>query len=240
MDLQQHNMNRGTVLTTQQLATSRHARSSFASLTVEMAWLLPKVDKFRPSAWSAGVCLLVLRLLQTSVVAFVKSQHVQAAIVSCWALFAACLLREVSPMRKPSDNQVAVMSQILIFIWVFSLLLRLAGMFQRRAAAAFLGVALCAVTAGVFVTALALANSDRLRNERAIYTKEEEKEAAVVPTTDDTTASEAPAEAPAAAPSRGMDDAISVGIVDIETVDPEEDEETDHNCLGLGGMVVCR
>ena len=115
-DLQEHNKSRGTTLTSQQFAKSKHARSSFASLTVEMAWLLPKFEKFRPELWFAGVAMLVLRLIQTSLMALVRTQRVQAAVVSLVTMIALCLLRELAPMRRPSDNRVVVLSQALIFL----------------------------------------------------------------------------------------------------------------------------
>jgi hypothetical protein len=117
-DLQDHNKSRGTTLTAQQFAKSKHARSSFASLTVEMAWLLPKFEKFKPEFWHCGVVSLVLRLAQTSLMALLPSQNAQAAIVSLLTLVALSLIIELSPMRRASDNRVAVLSQGLIFIWV--------------------------------------------------------------------------------------------------------------------------
>jgi len=81
-----------------------------------MAWLLPKFEKFRPELWFAGVAMLVLRLIQTSLMALVRTQRVQAAVVSLVTIIALCLLRELAPMRRPSDNRVVVLSQALIFL----------------------------------------------------------------------------------------------------------------------------
>ena len=117
-DLQHHNRTRGTTMTSRQFAKSKHARSSFATLTVEMAWLMPKFEKYTPSFWFAGVGLLVLRLIQTSLMALVRTQRVQAALVSFVTLVALSLLRELSPMRRVSDNRVVVLSQAQIFLWV--------------------------------------------------------------------------------------------------------------------------
>ena len=116
MDLQAHNESRGTSMTSQQFAKSKNARSSFATLRVEMAWLLPKFEKYTPSFWFAGVGLLVLRLIQTSLMALVRTQRVQAALVSLITIVAFSLLRELSPMRRDSDNRVVVLSQALIFM----------------------------------------------------------------------------------------------------------------------------
>jgi len=71
-ELQEHNQRRGTGLNMEQLAKSKQARSSFASLTLEMQWLLPKVEMFRAANWWFGVLLLVLRLLQTTFMALVR------------------------------------------------------------------------------------------------------------------------------------------------------------------------
>ena len=51
--------------------------------------------------------------------------------------------------------------------WAFSLLLRLGGIFQKPLAAAVLGTLLCICTLGVFVSAVVLANNDRLAGDRA-------------------------------------------------------------------------
>ena len=166
-ELHRHNQSRGSVMTVNQFAKSKQARNSFASLSVEMLWLLPKFEKFRPSAWWAGVGMLVLRLFQTSLMALVRTQLEQATIVSCVTLISISLLRELSPMRVASDNQVAVLAQALVFCWTFVLLLRIAGMFQEEGPAAAVGALLCFATFAVFVAALGLANADRVQDQRA-------------------------------------------------------------------------
>ena len=117
-ELQRHNELRGTGRTATELASSRHARSSFVALTDEMRWLLPKFNKYKPSLWYAGVGFLVLRLMQTSLMALVRSQHAQAVIACCVTLVSASAQRELSPFRRASDNHVALLSQWLIFLWV--------------------------------------------------------------------------------------------------------------------------
>ena len=72
MELRQFNQSRGTGLSVRQFANSKKARQSFTSLTLEMQWLLPKIERFRYSAWWAGVVQLALRLLQTSFMAIVR------------------------------------------------------------------------------------------------------------------------------------------------------------------------
>ena len=70
--LKHHNQSQRTGLDANQFARSKHARSSFVALTEDLNWLLPKFGKFKSDQWYFGVCLLVLRLLQTSFMAMVS------------------------------------------------------------------------------------------------------------------------------------------------------------------------
>ena len=166
-DLQQHNRRSRTGLTASQLSGSKRARRSFVALTTELAWLLPRFEKFRPGLWVSGVLLLLLRLLQTSFMAFVRSQLKQAAIVCFVSLLSILAHSAFLPMRRSSDNHVALMAQVLVFSWAFILLLRIAGLFQREVPGAVVGTLLCAATIAVLVVALWLANIDRLNEQRA-------------------------------------------------------------------------
>ena len=165
VDLQMHNQSHTSSFTTRQFAKSRHARPSFVALSMNMTWLLSKFEKFKPSFWAAGVGLLVLRLLQTSLMAIVRTQRVQAAIVCVLTLIAVSVLQELSPMQRDSDSRIAVLSQQLIFAWVFVLSLRIAGLFQRPLAAWIIGTTLCGASVGLLMTALFLANEDRCRQQ---------------------------------------------------------------------------
>lgn len=167
LELECHNNRRGAGLNIAQFAKSKHARSSFASLTVEMQWLLPQFEEFTPAQWYTGTMLLVIRLVQTSLMALVPSQFAQAAIMCCVTLVAILLQSELSPYRRASDNHVALLSQVLVFTWVFILMVRIAGLFEKPAAATAIGVLLCVATVAVFVSALVLANIDRLNEKRA-------------------------------------------------------------------------
>ena len=118
--------------------------------------------------WFSGVLLLLLRLLQTSGMALVQSQDVQAAIVCSITLISILLHSTFSPMRRVSDNHVALLAQVLVFLWPWTLLLRITGMFQRPSAAVAVGTLLCIATVGVFVAAFVLANIDRRKENRAI------------------------------------------------------------------------
>ena len=123
------------------------------------------VQMFKPSQWFAGVLLLVLRLLQTTFMALVASQLVQATIMCFITLLSISMQSELAPYRRASDNHVALLAHWLVFLWVSTLLLRIVGMFQRPAAALALGTLLCIATACVFVVALVLANVDRLKEK---------------------------------------------------------------------------
>ena len=162
-----HNRQRNTGMTAMQLAKSKHARSSFVTLSSNMNWLLPKFEKFRPEMKYTGVWLLLLRLLQTSFMAFAGSQRTQAAMMCCLTVSSILLHSLLSPMRRDSDNQVALLCQALVFLWVFILLCRIIGMFEGKVAAAAIGTVLCVATFAVFATAFVLANLDRLREQRA-------------------------------------------------------------------------
>ena len=167
LELQMHNRQRNTGLTSMQFAKSKHARSSFVTLSSSMNWLLPKFEKFRPEMKYTGVWLLLLRLLQTSFMAFAGSQRTQAAMMCCLTVSSILLHSLLSPMRRDSDNQVALLCQALVFLWVFILLCRIIGMFEGKVAAAAIGTVLCVATFAVFATAFVLANLDRLREQRA-------------------------------------------------------------------------
>ena len=165
----QHYNKHGTALTANQIIKSKQPRNSFTSLTTEIRWLLPKFEKFLPEYWYANIVLLVIRLLQTSFMALVPRQLVQASIMLCVTLLSISLQSEFSPYRRASDNRVALLAQWLILAWTLSLMLRIAGVFDTPVAATAIGVLLCVATVTVFVIALLLANTDRLNEKRAEF-----------------------------------------------------------------------
>ena len=102
---------------------------------------------------------------------------------------AAFAQRELSPYRRQSDNDVALLAHGLVFFWVFVMQLRLAGLFQRESSAVGIGVALCGATLAVFVAAAVLTNGDRLSEARAKRTEdasEQQAEVVVEPLPDGT------------------------------------------------------
>ena len=149
-------------------------RASFMDQFTSLSYLVHQFEIFSPSRWYAGVCLLVLRLLQTTLMTTIPTQLVQAAVACLLALGAVSTQREFSPYRRPSDNHVAVLVHWLVFEWAFVMLLRIAGLFQRRLPAIGAGVWLVFTTLGVFMRAAVLANRDRRAEERAKYSSNEE------------------------------------------------------------------
>ena len=72
-----------------------------------------------------GVFLLITRLLQTSLMVLFPEQRTQSAFASVVSLTSIVVERELSPYRRSSDNQIAVLARWLVFLWTFGLLLRL-------------------------------------------------------------------------------------------------------------------
>jgi hypothetical protein len=91
----EHNKIRGTTFNMTQVAKSTRSRASFTGLVLELQWLIPKFEQFKTSQWHAGVWLLLLRLLQTSLMALIPSQLVQAAIMCIITLVSICLQASV-------------------------------------------------------------------------------------------------------------------------------------------------
>ena len=238
-ELRQYNQKRGSGQTANQLIKSKQARNSFSTLTTEIRWLLPKVEKFRPEQWFTGVLLLVVRLLQTSILALVPNQLAQAAIMCLITLFAVTLQRELSPYRRASDNHVALLAQWLIFTWTFSLMLRIAGVFEKHVAATAIGVILCVATVSVFVVALVLANIDRL-NEKRAEQSDSNKESAEQNSCDETGEKD-PEEIEAGSSQQGCESPD--GTSDEEKFEQEDAHASSalpwSSILSIGGSVLC-
>ena len=80
-DLETHNRRHNNHLSVNEFAKSKHSRASFANLALENHWLVGKFEKYSPERWYAGICYLAVRLIQTSFMAMVRNQLVQAGIV---------------------------------------------------------------------------------------------------------------------------------------------------------------
>ena len=117
-ELNLHQQRQGMGLNMQKLSKSRHARGSFVGIATDLRWLRPKFEKYKPASCYAGVRFLGIRLLQTSFMALIPSQHVQAAVMCLLTLAAISLQRETQPYLRPSDNKVVLLVQWLIFGWV--------------------------------------------------------------------------------------------------------------------------
>ena len=61
----------------EQLSKAGRRPSVVVSVREKLAWIVDKIDKFRPGRYHAGVLLLVLRMLQTSVLVLIPTQDLQ-------------------------------------------------------------------------------------------------------------------------------------------------------------------
>ena len=85
------------------VVTNRKSRASFTGLSVELMHLVPKFERFTAEAWFTHIFLLVLRLAQTSLMALIPSQGIQACLACQFAIVGVVVLRELSPYRRPSE-----------------------------------------------------------------------------------------------------------------------------------------
>ena len=154
IDIQEQDQKTNTVTTVADIRASKtRQRASIVGLTNSIQWLVPKFEKFQPESWWFGAFALMLRLCQSSMMVVFDDQTIQAACASCVAQVAICSQRNLAPYRRPSDNEIALYAQWLVFIWCSMLLLRLIG------AVAYLPtfvVGLCCVIPTVAVGARAL------------------------------------------------------------------------------------
>ena len=93
-----------------------------------------------------------------------KTQAMCAAIV---ATISACLLRELSPYRRPSDNGTALLAQWLIYVWVIAMLARLIRVIGSTPGVV-IGVALVGATVLVAGHAVVMAKRDLVKAQRAM------------------------------------------------------------------------
>jgi len=78
-------------------------RPSIVAHSEEHGWLMTKLDVYIPSAFWIHPALLVLRLLQSSILALFRQQHVLAACSSLIAIIGVGLIQETSPYRRSSE-----------------------------------------------------------------------------------------------------------------------------------------
>ena len=92
-------------------------RNSVVDLSAKLEWLVPRFDQFQPNMWWIGTFNLVVRLCQSSLLALLKHQPIQAALASGVTQLAICVQNNLNPHRRESDNMVALYAQWLIFVW---------------------------------------------------------------------------------------------------------------------------
>ena len=77
----------------------------------------------------------------------------QASLTCLISLGCLATLHIIKPYRDPSDNTVAVMGQVAIFLWIYTLLLRVIGV-VKGVSAVLCGVSLVIASTSVFVFAV--------------------------------------------------------------------------------------
>ena len=125
-----------------------------------------------------GVFLLVTRLLQTSLMVLFPEQRTQSAFASVVSLTSIVVERELSPYRRSTDNQIAVLARWLVFMWTFGLLLRLVHVLGSFPSV-LVGVTLVLASVGIIVWSLRAAFHDTCtelavtRRRRTVTSQEE-------------------------------------------------------------------
>ena len=152
-----------TIKLAKQLSVAQR-RPSFVAQVQDLQWLIPRVQRYRPTCWWAGAFLLVLRLAQSSLLVLVPSQTIQAAIASCVALVGVVALREIAPYRTASDNVTATLCQCVIFSWCFFVVLRDTGALYHVPTVVS-GLVLVVGTASVLGHAVWQAHAEMKRND---------------------------------------------------------------------------
>lgn len=81
------------------LSLKQRRPSIVASVQHSLSWIVKKFERFNPGRWYAGVVLLVFRILQTSCLVLISSQHLQVCHFRCLFVFGG-LARPLHSKRK--------------------------------------------------------------------------------------------------------------------------------------------
>jgi len=107
--------------------TGRQRRPSTIARATDLMWLSSKIDKFEPLRWWAAAFLILMRIMQTSVMALITNPSLQAAVASLIALVGVSVQTHAAPYRRSSDNGAGLTAAWLLFLWCFVLLVRYSG-----------------------------------------------------------------------------------------------------------------
>jgi hypothetical protein len=91
--------------------SSRQTRPSVINMASDLAWCAFTFETYQPHCWFMGPVLLVLRLAQTSLLAFARSPNIQACFACAITLGGIVLLFQLAPFRRSSDNDIATLAQ---------------------------------------------------------------------------------------------------------------------------------
>jgi len=137
--------------------SAKRRRPSVVARSTRSAWLMTKLDCYKPSAWWIHPVLLVLRLSQSSFLACFETQTTLAAGASVVAIAGVGISSASAPYRRPSDNTNFVQLQSVIFLWAFTMLIRSAGLCNSRGSTVAIGIFLVIVTVGAVIRSLSFA-----------------------------------------------------------------------------------
>ena len=117
-EIKERDAHHKAVTTAFKLSRSRTKhRNSVLDLSLKLEWLVPRFDQFQPDMWWVSTFSLLIRLCQSSLLAWLRHQPIQAALASGITQVAICVQNNLNPHRRESDNAIALYSQWLIFVW---------------------------------------------------------------------------------------------------------------------------
>ena len=117
-----------TLTTIEEVRTKKKKRrASIEDLAVSLQWLESKFEQFQSDRWWFGSFSIVIRLCQSSLMMVFQNQAVQSIFACLIAQVAICSQRNLAPFRRESDNEIALLSQWVIFVWCTAMNMRVTG-----------------------------------------------------------------------------------------------------------------
>ena len=119
-----------TLATIEEVRTKKKTRrASIEDLAVSLQWLESKFEQFQSNRWWFGSLSIVIRLCQSSLMVVFQNQAIQSIFACLIAQVAICSQRNLVPFRRESDNEIALLSQWVIFVWCIVMNMRVTGAF---------------------------------------------------------------------------------------------------------------
>jgi len=79
-------------------------------------------EKYEASTFWYGVCLILIRLLQTSLLVLFPDRMTKAAVGTLVAVISLTIAQREKPWLRDSDDKVAEVASWVVFAWLFALL----------------------------------------------------------------------------------------------------------------------